>query len=115
MIDRVAVTASTRAKASFARIATSVADDETVGLAANLGMFAGEEAAPSLVQRDPAIVAGFTTVLDGRHADIRAKVRGSGASRAARTAYRSQNTARSCAAGSPTSRRRGSAHSRIRE
>ena len=82
MIDRVAVTASTRAKASFARIATSVADDETrdaaVGLAANLGMFAGEEAAPSLVQRDPAIVAGLT--------------------------YRSQNTARSCAAGSPTSR-----------
>jgi acyl-CoA oxidase len=79
LIDRVAVTASTRARASFARIATAVADDETreaaLGLAANLGMITGEEAAPPTQQSDAETVRRLAVVLDGAHADIRAKVR----------------------------------------
>jgi acyl-CoA oxidase len=79
LIERVAVTASTRAKASFARIATSVADDETrevaLELAANLGMIAGDEVTPPVPISNPAIVRGLAAVLDGDHAGVRAKVR----------------------------------------
>lgn len=79
LIDRVAVTASTRARASFARVATNVADDQTrevaVELAANLGMIVGDEPVAPPAEVDPAVVRGLATVLDGAHASVRAEVR----------------------------------------
>ncbi len=79
LIDRVAVTASTRARASFARIAQSVADDETRatarGLAADLGMIAGEESAPPVSTSNPDIVHGLGAALDADHGGVRAQVR----------------------------------------
>lgn len=79
LIDRVAVTASTRARMSFARVAQSIADDETrdvaIGLAANLGMISGEEVPLPVVQGDPAIVRALAAVLDGGHAEVRATTR----------------------------------------
>ncbi|MGE0400794.1 MAG: acyl-CoA dehydrogenase [Kofleriaceae bacterium] len=79
LIERVVVTASTRARASFARLASDIADEETrdvaLDLAANLGMISGEETAPAPLESDPAIVRGLASVLDGDHASVRASVR----------------------------------------
>ena len=79
LIDRVAVTASTRARASFARIATSIADDESrdvaLDLAANLGMIGGDEGLAPAPEGSAEVVRGLASVLDGHHAAVRARVR----------------------------------------
>lgn len=85
LIDHVAKTASTRARASFARAARSIAGDETARnaaarLARELGMYPGraDERATAAVPpppRDAELVATLTRVLDGDHADVRARTR----------------------------------------
>lgn len=82
LIDRVAITASPRARASFARIARGIAKDpqteQVAGqLAHDLGLFAGEAplVEPSAPATDAAITAALAAVLDGEHVEQRERVR----------------------------------------
>ena len=93
LIDRVASTASTRAKESFARVAQSIAADGEARavadeLAASLGLVAGAAAPATSVSvdpdligdavteaSDPALIAALQVALDGAHGEERAAVR----------------------------------------
>jgi len=79
LIDHVATTSSERARASFARVARSVAADGDARhaadqLARDLGLFAPLEAAEA-PPAPIAIAPGLAAFLDGDHADVRARAR----------------------------------------
>jgi acyl-CoA oxidase len=82
LIDRVAATASPRARRSFAALASSIADTEQARtaageIAAALGMPVGAGAEPEAAARevDPAQVAALAIALDGSQAEARARAR----------------------------------------
>jgi acyl-CoA oxidase len=82
LIDRVASTASPRARRSFAALASSIAETDQARAAAGevaaaLGMPLGGsvEPEPPAPAVDPAVVAALTAALDGSQAEARARAR----------------------------------------